>query len=73
MSEVTVVSYYHYTPSNVAAIIFICLFAVATVVRIFIVLRKRIWYFIPLIIGGICRSPFLIPHLAVPIFPQILR
>lgn len=67
MSEATRFDPYHYIPSNVAALIFICLFGMATAVHIFIALRKRIWYFIPLAIGGIRRSPFSFLHSAVRI------
>lgn len=47
---------YRYYPSNVAAIIFVAAFSVTTLLHIFQVLKKRTWYFIPLVVGGICRS-----------------
>ncbi|CAK7221343.1 hypothetical protein SBRCBS47491_004496 [Sporothrix bragantina] len=42
---------YHYNPSKAAAIIFVILFAVATFAHIFLMFRRRTWYFIPFIIG----------------------
>lgn len=47
---------YHYNPSKIAAAIFIVLFAITTSIHIFQLVRKRTWYFIPFIIGGICKS-----------------
>ena len=49
---------YHYNPSKVAAIIFIALFGIATIIHVFQLSRKRTWYFIPFVIGGICKNIF---------------
>jgi hypothetical protein len=49
---------YHYNPSKVAAILFIALFGISTILHIFQLSRKRTWYFIPFVIGGICMSLF---------------
>jgi hypothetical protein len=46
---------YRYTPSLPAAIVFIVLFALTTFYHIFQIGKKRTWYFIPLVVGGICR------------------
>lgn len=44
---------YRYTPNLPAAVIFIVLFLLSTLFHIFQIYRKRTWYFIPLVIGGI--------------------
>ncbi|KAF1838893.1 RTA1-domain-containing protein [Decorospora gaudefroyi] len=46
---------YRYRPSQVAAIIFIVAFGLTTFAHIFQLIRKRTWYFIPLVVGGICE------------------
>ncbi|CZR53789.1 related to protein RTA1 [Phialocephala subalpina] len=43
---------YHYNPNKVAAIIFIALFAITSLLHSFQLIRKRTWYFIPFLIGG---------------------
>lgn len=43
---------YRYYPSNVAAIIFVVAFSATTLLHIFQLFKKRTWYFIPLIVGG---------------------
>jgi hypothetical protein len=45
---------YRYHPSLVAAVIFVVLFALTTFLHIFQLIKKRTWYFIPLVIGGLC-------------------
>ena len=45
---------YRYVPSKVAAIIFVVAFGLTTLAHIFQLVKKKIWYFIPLAIGGIC-------------------
>jgi hypothetical protein len=47
---------YRYVPSKVAAIIFVVLFSLTTALHIFQLFKKRTWYFVPLIIGGVCMS-----------------
>ncbi|CAP93844.1 hypothetical protein E8E15_009000 [Penicillium rubens] len=54
---------YRYTPSLVAAIIFIVLFALATAYHLYQVVRTRFWYFTIFVLGGafqiigyICRA-----------------
>ncbi|KAJ5208084.1 hypothetical protein N7449_002463 [Penicillium cf. viridicatum] len=47
---------YNYDPSGVAAIIFVALFGLTTLVHIFQMIRSRSWFFIPFIIGGISEA-----------------
>lgn len=49
-------AYYRYQPSLAGAIIFTILFSLTTLVHLFQLLRRRTWYFIPLLIGGICKN-----------------
>ncbi|KIM92638.1 hypothetical protein OIDMADRAFT_62378 [Oidiodendron maius Zn] len=44
--------YYHYSPSMVAAVIFIILFFLATSLHSYQLVRTRTWFVIPLVIGG---------------------
>lgn len=50
---------YRYIPSQVAAIIFVVTFGLTTLAHIFQLFKKRTWYFMPLIIGGICKTALL--------------
>lgn len=50
-------SLFKYHPSLAAAVIFIVLFAITTGLHGFQAAKRRTYYFIPLIIGGICKSP----------------
>lgn len=52
---------YAYNPSLAAAWLFCILFAAATLVHIYWLLRFRTWYFIPFILGSACMSPAIIP------------
>lgn len=45
---------YRYHPSQVAAIIFVVLFGLTTILHLFQLIKKRTWYFIPLVVGGAC-------------------
>lgn len=47
---------YKYEPSMVAAAIFIVLFGVVTAMHTYQMFRTRTWFFIPLVIGGYCKS-----------------
>jgi hypothetical protein len=57
MADSTTTKYilYHYNPSFVAAVIFIALFALSSLLHLFQLIRKRTWYFIPFLIGGFCK------------------
>lgn len=46
--------FYKYTPSKAAAITFIVLFLISSVIHLFQIIRGRVLFFIPLFIGGIC-------------------
>jgi len=48
--------YYLYTPSKAAAIIFAILFVITTLLHTFQLIKKKTWYFIPFLLGGICKS-----------------
>ena len=48
--------FYHYSPSFPAAIIFAALFILTTILHLYQLLRTRLWYFIPVLLGGICES-----------------
>ena len=48
---------YRYHPSLVAAILFIVLFAITTIIHIVQAVRSRARFLIPFIIGGICKLP----------------
>jgi len=51
---------YRYTPSRVAAVIFVVLFALTTAVHLFQLIKRRTWYFIPFVLGGCCKYNFSI-------------
>jgi hypothetical protein len=48
--------YFRYHPSLEAAIVFVILFAITTLYHIFLISKKRTWYFIPLAVGGIFET-----------------
>ncbi|KAK9312500.1 RTA1 like protein-domain-containing protein [Lipomyces starkeyi] len=48
--------YYRYNPSLVAAIVFVVLFSLATVIHTYRLLRTKTWYFIPLLVGGVFET-----------------
>ncbi|KIW26836.1 uncharacterized protein PV07_06639 [Cladophialophora immunda] len=45
--------YYHYDPSLAGTCVFAVLFGLSTVWHLILVARRRTWYFVPLITGGI--------------------
>ncbi|KAK9243110.1 RTA1 like protein-domain-containing protein [Lipomyces tetrasporus] len=45
--------YYRYNPSLAAAIIFVALFGLVTVIHVYRVVRTKTWYFVPFLIGGV--------------------
>jgi hypothetical protein len=47
---------YRYDPNLAANIVFIVLFAAATAGHIFLLVRKKVWYFIPFVLGCTCKS-----------------
>jgi uncharacterized membrane protein len=48
-------SFYHYDPSMAGAVIFIVLFLGTTLFHIYQMVKTRTWFFIPFVIGGICK------------------
>lgn len=48
-------TFYHYEPSMVAATVFIVVFGVSGLLHIFQLCRRRTWYFIPFVIGCLCK------------------
>ncbi|KAF2999887.1 hypothetical protein E8E13_008297 [Curvularia kusanoi] len=44
---------YRYHPSKAAALVFVVAFALTTILHVYQVCKRRTWYFIPLIVGGI--------------------
>lgn len=53
---------YRYYPSQVASIIFVVLFGLTTMLHLFQLVKKRTWYFIPLVVGGACKYHSFIGH-----------
>ena len=47
---------FEYQPKKVPAIIFIVLFGISSFLHMFQLIKKRTWYFIPFVIGGIRKS-----------------
>lgn len=47
---------YRYYPSIPAASVFIALFAITTAAHLFQIVKKRTWYFIPLLVGGLLET-----------------
>jgi hypothetical protein len=48
--------YYHYVPSKPAAVIFTLLFVLSTVVHTYQMCRTKVWFMVPFVIGGLCKS-----------------
>lgn len=51
---------YRYHPSQVAAIVFVVLFALTTSLHTLQLIKKKTWYFIPLFVGGLCTRDDLL-------------
>lgn len=49
------VVFYPYIPSKAAGLAFMAIFAAATLSHIGLMIRYRSWFFIPLVLGGICK------------------
>ncbi|KAG4426423.1 hypothetical protein IFR04_000305 [Cadophora malorum] len=47
---------FEYQPKKVPAIIFIVLFGISSFLHVFQLIKKRTWYFIPFVIGGILET-----------------
>lgn len=46
---------WHYIPSMPAAIVFVVVFAITTLLNAWRMFKYRVWFAIPLFIGGICK------------------
>ncbi|KAK9323815.1 RTA1 like protein-domain-containing protein [Lipomyces orientalis] len=55
-TQTTSWKYYQYSPSLVAATIFVALFVLATVVHTYRLVRTKTWYFIPFAVGGVFET-----------------
>jgi hypothetical protein len=49
---------YRYAPSLAAAIILCILFCLATLLHLWQMIRKRVWFLTPFVIGGFCKLCF---------------
>lgn len=57
-----VVVFWEYRPNNVAAYLFLGLFAAATLGHLIYLIWLRAWTFVPFLLGGICKSrPYTTP------------
>lgn len=50
---------YSYDPSMAAAVIFIILFLLITIIHTYQMFRTRTWFFIPFLLGGCCEKNLL--------------
>lgn len=46
---------YHYKPSTALAAVFIFLFSNGSLAHAWFIWKHRTWYFLPFLIGGICK------------------
>ena len=47
---------WHYVPSMPAATVFIILFSLATLGHSFRMFTYRVWFGIPMVVGGVCKN-----------------
>jgi hypothetical protein len=52
---------YAYQPSMAGAAIFIVLFALSAIYHAFLLVTHRTWYFIPFVVGCLCKCSSLSP------------
>ena len=59
----THIKFYHYEPSLAGACVFAILFGISTIWHLILVGKHRTWYFIPVVVGGVCMyfDSFLLP------------
>jgi hypothetical protein len=48
---------YHYNPTIAGAVIFVLFFLGTTCLHFYQLWRARTWFMVPLVLGGICKSP----------------
>lgn len=51
-------TFYNYEPSLAAAAAFVIIFTITTLVHLWQMFRHRTWYFIPFLIGCLCKYHF---------------
>lgn len=51
--------YYYYNPSLPAAVVFVVLFGLSGLAHVGQIVHGRTWYFVPFVIGCICKSQSL--------------
>lgn len=51
----TQIVFFEYRPNEPAAFTFIALFGLATLAHIVYVFMYRAWFFIPFVLGGVCK------------------
>lgn len=51
----TQIVFFEYLPNKPAAISFVALFGMATLAHLIFIVIYRAWFFIPFILGGICK------------------
>jgi hypothetical protein len=54
----TQIVFFEYLPNKPAAISFVALFGIVTLAHLVFLFIYRAWFFIPFILGGICKSAF---------------
>jgi len=54
-SEPVKFKFYRYEPSIAANAVFVVLFAITAAGHSFFLIKKRTWYFIPFVIGCLCK------------------
>lgn len=57
----TQIVFFEYLPNKPAAISFVALFGMTTLAHLILLIMYRAWFFIPFILGGICKHA---PHLS---------
>jgi hypothetical protein len=53
--------FYHYDPSLAGACVFAVLFGLSTLWHLILIIKHRTWYFIPVVVGGICVFSLFFP------------
>ncbi|XXH01007.1 hypothetical protein Hte_007358 [Hypoxylon texense] len=66
--------FYRYQPSEAAAIIFVVVFAISTLIHIKVLIQKRTWYFIPFVVGCIFEAVGYVGRaLSSPEYPNFTK
>jgi len=48
--------FYRYNPSTAGNVVFVVLFAVPAAAHAYMLVKRRTWYFLPFLIGCLCKS-----------------